>query len=742
MPKEKIYKVAKDLNLSSEALVKVLRDLGYDVKSHMSSMDEPMRKKVEEKMAGDRAAIKKDIHQRKEAEDVKKTKPELLRPLAAGEEKIEEIVPVSIISRVATHLSGEKTFFRLRRKKIRKKPPSRNLDMNIVKQTIAKIGTGDRIPARKKVLRDTGTGEAAGVKIPVLEVSDFMSVAELAALIKQPATEIIKVCFGLGLMVTINQRLDFDTIATVVGEFGFEAKLLEEYMDKSLVPQAPAQPAALGTRPPVVTVMGHVDHGKTSLIDYIRKTRLTEKEVGGITQHIGAYVVDTKQGPITFLDTPGHEAFTAMRARGAKVTDLVILVVAADDGLMPQTVEAIDHIKAARVPLIIAVNKIDLPGAKPDEIKGQLAKHEILVEEWGGKVQFQPISCRTGAGIPDLLEKIHLEAQLLDLKSDRDCRAIGVILEATLDKGRGPVATVLVQKGTLRQGDPFITGQYHGNVRLMLDEFDRTVKEAGPSIPVKVLGLDGMPQSGDSFNVVEDEKVARELAAKRRQAQKERDVRSTRLTTMEDLQSKTQEIRLIIKGDMDGSVEALSSSLQQLSTEKVKVFVTHKSVGAIKESDVMLGVASRAIVIGFHIHPSPEIRKVAAQERVEIRTYRIIYEAIEDIKKAMEDQLAPQIKEVAGGRAEVRQTFHVSKIGTIAGCSVLEGTIKRNARARVLRDTVEILNTKVSSLRHLKDDVRQVEKGQECGITLANYQDIKAGDIIETYETVEVKDTL
>lgn len=579
----------------------------------------------------------------------------------------------------------------------------------------------------------------------VLSVAEYATVAELANLMNVDVSEVISKCIGLGLMVSINQRLDKDTIQLVADEFGYSVEFQEEYAEDLLVDMEDAT-EDLKSRAPIVTIMGHVDHGKTSLLDYIRRANVVAGEAGGITQHIGAYSVELEDGRhITFLDTPGHEAFTAMRARGAQVTDIVVLIVAADDSVMPQTLEAISHAQAAGVPMVVAINKVDKPEANPDRIKQQLADRGVLVESWGGKHQAVEISAKKGINVDKLLEALLLEAELLDLKANPDRNARGTIIEAEVDKGRGPVATVLVQKGTLKIGDPVIAGQYSGRIRAMMDERGHRVKEAGPSTPVQVLGLDGVPTSGDTFVSVDTEQEAREIATKRQQLRREQDFKQARRRfSLDDISQQiaegaVQDLPLIIKGDVDGSVEALGDALLRLSTPEVQVSIVMKSVGEITESDVLLAAASNAIIIGFHVRPNLKARKLAESEGVDIRTYRVIYDTVNEIRAALEGLLAPEKKEEITATVEVREVFKISRVGTIAGCYVQDGKINRNDKVRLLRDGLEVYDGTISSLKRHKDDVREVEQGYECGISLENMNDIKTGDIIEAYRTVEIK---
>src|SRR5438034_1329858 len=584
----------------------------------------------------------------------------------------------------------------------------------------------------------------------LVRVTEFITVSELANILKVPAKEIVGFAFKeLGQMVTINQRLDFDMIELIASAFGFQALREEEYALAASEEPPKEEAGDLKPRAPVVTVMGHVDHGKTSLLDYVRKANVVAGEAGGITQHIGAYQVTLKDGrSITFLDTPGHEAFTAMRARGAQVTDIVVLVVAADDAIMPQTIEAISHAKNAGVPLVVAINKIDLPSANVQKVKQDLLSHAVVLEEFGGTTLATPISAKTGQNVDALLDQILLQAELLDLKANPDRRAHGTVLEATLDPGKGPLATILVQNGTLRGGDDFICGQFSGRVRAMYNERGETVSDAGPSTPVQILGFEGVPEAGDTFSVMADAGAAREIAQKRQRLEREAQHRRTgRVKTLEDFMAERAEggaatLRIIIKADQGGPAEALADALAQLSTPEVKVEVVHRGVGAITDSDVLLAKASGAIIVGFHVRPDSNARASAERERVEIRTYRIIYEAVEEVKAAREGLLTPEKKEVVLGEAEVRQTFKIAKIGTIAGCFVRSGVIPRTARVRVIRDGVEVYEGTIASLKRFKDDVREVRESFECGIGIENFNDVKVGDLIEAYRIEEVARSL
>ena len=581
----------------------------------------------------------------------------------------------------------------------------------------------------------------------ILKMTEFVTVAELATMMNCGVNEIISACMTLGIMVSINQRLDSETITIIAEEFGFEVEFVSAEVEESIVVEEDSE-EDLVSRPPIVTVMGHVDHGKTSLLDFVRKANVIAGEAGGITQHIGAYAVELDGGKkITFLDTPGHEAFTAMRARGAQVTDLAIIVVAADDRVMPQTKEAINHAQAAEIPMIFAINKVDRDTANPDRIRQELAEMNILVEDWGGKFQCQEISAKFGTNVEELLEKVLLESEMLELKANPDKRALGTVVESSLDKGRGYVTNVLVEAGTLRVGDAMLAGQHSGRVKAMFNERGQRVDEAGPATPVSVLGFDGAPNAGDKFNVFEDEKDARAIATKRQQLQREQGVRTQKTVTLEELGRRIEvgefkELNLIIKGDVDGSIEALSDSLQKLSTEKVQVNIIHKAVGQVSDSDVLLASASNAIIIGFQVRPSASARKLAEQEEIQIKLYSIIYKAIEEMRDAMEGLLSAKIEENIVGSAEIRETFKISKVGTIAGCFVTEGKILRSSKVRVIREGVVVYTGTLGSLKRFKDDAKEVLKGFECGLNIDRFNDIKVGDVVEAYEEVEVKQKL
>jgi translation initiation factor IF-2 len=641
-----------------------------------------------------------------------------------------------------------------------KKGKRSSVDQDAVQANIMRTLQGMKGPAGRKgrrtdepTFRDVQAGKLAEEKErekTLIRVNEFISVSELAGGMKVPATQIVQFAFKeLGLMVTVNQRLDFDQIELIASAFGFQAVREDEYAAEAELEETEESPEQMVARPPVVTIMGHVDHGKTSLLDHVRKANIVAGEAGGITQHIGAYHVELPgDKEITFLDTPGHQAFTAMRARGAQVTDIVVLVVAADDQVMPQTVEAISHARNAGVPIIVAINKIDLPTANVQKVKQDLLQHNVVLEEFGGTVLSAEISAKKGTGIDHLLEQVLLQSEILDLKANPSGKGHGTVLEATLDPGKGPLATVLVQRGTLASGDNFICGKFSGRVRALYDERGKVVKEAGPSIPVQILGFEGVPAAGDIFAVVTDAVEAREIAQKRQRLEREaQNRRSARGGTLEDFSRALKEgqvsmLRIIIKADQGGPAEALADALAQLTTSEVRVDVVHRGVGAITESDILLAKASGAIVLGFHVRPDSNARAAAEREQVDVRTYRIIYEAVEDVRNALEGLLKPEERETVLGEAEVLQLFKVSKVGTIAGCTVRSGTIQRTAKARVVRDGTSVYTGALASLKRFKDDVREVREGLECGIGIENFNDLKVGDRIESFRMEEVKRTL
>jgi len=621
-----------------------------------------------------------------------------------------------------------------------------------IKDTLARLsnqGGKSKSSKNRKIKRESIAQKrqeellAAEMDDKILKLTEFVTVSELAIMMNVQATQVISACMSLGIFASINQRLDAETIQIVADEFGFETEFISADVQDSIAVVEDA-PEDLLPRSPIVTVMGHVDHGKTSLLDRIRNANVTSGEAGGITQHIGAYSVTLADGrKLTFLDTPGHEAFTAMRARGAQVTDIAIILVAADDDVMPQTKEAISHAQAAGVPMIFAINKIDKPGANPEKIREQLSQMNILVEEWGGKYQCQEISAKQGLYIPELLEKILLEAELLELKANPNKNAVGTVIESSLDKGKGYVTNMLVQTGTLRIGDVVLVGRHYGKIRAMQDEHGNSLKIAGPSVPVAVLGINGAPSAGDKFHVLDDEREAKGLASKREQLYREQGLRTNKHITLDEIGRRLaigdfKELNLIVKGDVDGSIEALSDALLGLSTNEIQVNIVHKGVGAISEADINLASASNAIILGFQVRPSLSARKLAESEQIDIRLYSVIYKAIEEIKSAMEGMLSPDIEEQIIGTAEIRETFDITKVGTIAGCYVVDGIIKRSAKVRVIRDGIVIHNGVLGSLKRFKDDVREVKNNYECGLNIDKYNDIQIGDLVEAYEEVEV----
>ncbi len=638
---------------------------------------------------------------------------------------------------------------------VKKEEPTEADIQKQVRETLEKLqgksskGKGAKYRRNKRDARREHTEaelEAQTLDNKILKVTEFVTVSEVATMMDVPVTNIISSCMMLGMMVTMNQRLDAETLVIVAEEFNYKVEFIGAEVEESIV-EVVDNPEDLVLRAPIITVMGHVDHGKTSLLDYIRKANIVDGESGGITQHIGAYSVNVGDQKIAFLDTPGHEAFTAMRARGAQVTDLVIIVAAADDDVMPQTKEAISHAQAAGVPIIFAINKIDKPNANPDNVKTQLSSMNLLIEEWGGNIQSQDISAKTGTGIEELLEKVLLEAEVLELKANPNKNAVGTVVEAQLDKGRGYLTTILVQAGTLKIGDYILAGKNSGKVKAMFDDKGNKLKEAGPSTPVSILGLDGAPQAGDKFNVFDDEREAKQIASKRSQLQREQSVRTQKTLTLDEIGRRIalgdfKELNIILKGDVDGSVEALTDSFQKLSTEEIQVNILHKGVGAITESDVLLATASDAIIVGFNVRPQGNARVVADREEVDIRTYSIIYDAINDLKDAMEGMLSPVMKEEISGTVEIREIYKISKVGNIAGCMVMSGKIFKDSQIRIIRDGIVVHDGTLTALKRFKDDVREVAKGFDCGIQIKNYNDIVEGDVIEAYKEVAVKKKL
>ncbi len=676
------------------------------------------------------------------------------KPVVAGERR--KLVVTKNIGGNAPAGGGGGDKSKLKKRPLMKKEVSEEDVQKQIKDTLARLttkGTKSKGSKYRKDKRQLVSDKAAAqlerdeADHNILKVTEYVSVNELATMMDASVTAVISTCMSLGLFVSINQRLDAETMAIVADEFGFKVEFVSAEIQVA-IEEEPDTPEMLLPRAPVVTVMGHVDHGKTSLLDHIRSTNVIAGEAGGITQHIGAYHVKLKNGrEITFLDTPGHEAFTAMRARGAQVTDIAIIIIAADDNIMPQSIEAINHAAAASVPIVFAINKIDKNGANPEKIKEQLAGMNYLVEDWGGKYQSQDISAKSGLNVDLLLEKILLEAEMLELKGNPNKRATGTVIESTLDKGRGYVCTVLVQNGTLHVGDVILAGQYYGHVKAMYNERNQRIDAAGPAEPVIILGLDGAPQAGDKFNGMENERDARNIANKREQLAREQGLRTTKHITLDEIGRRIaignfQELNLIVKGDVDGSIEALSDALIKLSTEEIQVNVIHKAVGAISESDIMLATASNAIIVGFQVRPSVSARKIAEKEQIDIRLYSIIYDAINEIKAAMEGMLSPEIREEITGTAEVMEAFDITKVGTIAGCIVRDGRIFRKDKIRVIRDGIVIYTGTLGSLKRFKDDVKEVNKGYECGLNIDNYNNVKAGDFIEAFTLTEVAKTL
>jgi translation initiation factor IF-2 len=746
--KIRVYEVARRFAVSSEAMVNLLKDMDVPVKNHMSSIDDETVAKIEAKFEAEKEAVKHaQEEKKKKLEEAKKKRRRRRAAAAPKEEEAKSAAPAKAPSQPSSQKSApaKRPEGRKRRRRRRRKVDQKAVEENI-RKTMAKIE--GRTTRKRQRPKKQEVEIAKEEPENLVKVTEFVSAGELADLIEVPVNKIIATCMELGLMVTINQRLDFDTISLICEEFGFAAQRQDAFVIEE-PEEEEEETGELVSRPPVVTVMGHVDHGKTSLLDHIRHANVIAGESGGITQHIGAYEVAVDgDRSLTFLDTPGHEAFTAMRARGAQVTDIVILVVAADDSVMPQTIEAIDHARAAGVPVVVAINKTDLPDARSEKVKQALTDHNVVVEEFGGEVLCAEVSAKTGDGIDELMEKVLLQAEVLDLQGNPQRSARGVVVEAELDRGMGPLATILVTAGTLKVGESFICGVFDGKVRALLDERGRNVKEAGPSTPVRVLGFNGVPEVGDSFAVLGEDREARDMAQQRQRLQREQGFRRTKEpTALEDLYEQVRageegRLNLILKGDVGGSVEALADELEKISAEEVRVEVLHRGVGAITERDVVLAAASDAIVIGFHVRPDTRARAAAEREGVDIRLYKVIYEVTEDVRKAMEGLLTPEEREVVLGSAEIRETFKVPRVGTVAGCFVADGTIPRTAKVRVVRDGVEIYQGVIGSLRRFKDDVREVREGFECGINVEGFNDVKVGDVIEAFTIEEVQRTL
>ncbi|MBI4725816.1 translation initiation factor IF-2 [candidate division TA06 bacterium] len=800
----KVFEAAKDLKMSGKALLAILQELNFNVKTMMSVITDDMIASAKQRLEQGKQDVKREQEQQKKIQEKKEAsvkaeanaqmvapptpvivskvdypkefsepypeapkgiKPGVPRPGAprpgtpytrtprpggsfAGAPRLGALRPIGARPQsVRPPMTEEDSEQRRRRRRRRKKKEKRPvLDQAVVaatvKQTMAAIQRGKARRSYKFKDKEEVQGQEAPEQ--VVRLPEYSSISDLSHAMGVKPSEVVAKALGLGIMATINQRLDLDTLATIADDFGYVVEEMEEFTPGDPQDQKNAEPMNLKPRPPVVTVMGHVDHGKTSLLDRIRKSSVAEGEFGGITQHIGAYEVKAGKSSITFLDTPGHAAFTAMRARGAQVTDIVILVVAASEGVMPQTQEAIDHAQAAKVPVIVAINKMDLLDADPLRIKQDLSKQNLAPEDWGGKTIYVEVSAKTGANIDKLLEMVLLQAEMMDLKADPDYQPRGVVIESRLDKGKGILATVLVQQGTLQKGQPFVAGNFNGKIRAMYGERGNLVAKAGPSSAAVIQGFNGAPMVGDVFQVMDNESAARELALKRQQLKREQEFRPGKKVTLDGLYDQMlageiKELKLIVKGDAGGSVEAIADSVFKMSTDQLKIAVIHKGVGAITESDVLLAEASRAIIIGFHVRPEERARELAEREGVDIRTYNIIYDALEDIKKAQTGMLAPVFKESVQGRVEVRETYKISGVGTIAGCFVLSGSIARNNKVRLLRDNVEVFGGKLASLKRFKDDVREVQNGFECGLGLDGFNDIKKGDIVESYIVEEVK---
>lgn len=709
MAKIRIHELAKELKINSKDLVAQLNQMGYSVKNHMSTIEE------------------NDVGQIRRALKVKGT----IEKKSKGPKDYK---------RDKSHDDSEKDY---RKRAQARKEELRQKKEQDQRKILAKIQNTLRSKHKKK-RKDSNRSED-NIEVKKIVIEEQITVQELANRMHLNASEVIKKLIDLGVMATINQVIDSDTATLVAAEFGIDTEVRDEMEElEAALNDLPDNPEDLRPRPPVITVMGHVDHGKTSLLDCIRHTNVIATEAGGITQHIGAYQVETKGKKITFLDTPGHEAFTTMRARGAQVTDIAVLVVAADDGVMPQTVEAINHAKAANVPIVVAINKIDKPDANPDHVKQQLAEYGLVPEEWGGNTICVPVSAKKGTGIDQLLEMLLLVAEMEELKANPFCPARGTVIEAELDKGRGPVATVLIQKGTLSVGDHILVGTTYGRVRAMTDFKGRRIKKALPGTPVAILGLSDVPDAGDMLYAVDDEKTARQIAEKRLDKKRQMENVVPEKVTLDDLfnqikEGKVKELNLVVKADVHGSVEALIQALSKLSDKEVRINIIHSGVGAVTETDVMLASASNALIIGFNVRPDSNAKKAAETQNVEIRLYRVIYEVIDDIKAALEGMLEPIYKEVSIGRAEVREIFHIPKVGTIAGCNVIEGKVVRNGNVRLIREGVVVYEGKIESLKRFKNDAREVVQGHDCGIGLDKFQDIKIGDILEVYEMEEIK---
>lgn len=729
--KKRIYQLAKDYKISSNAMLSILKELKFQPKSHMSIATTPMVAAIKKKYDQSKQEAKKEMQQRaKVREAVDKASSTRIGYIKVDDAK-------SSVAGIMRKIEKKQ-----KRKDRRKRKNRHTVDSTVVaktfKSTMADLQTTKQ---KKKYHKDGGTEDTEAVNRNLLEISEFMSLAELAKLMDKKPAELITKLFQMGMMATINQRLDMDTLEMISAEFDFEVTQMAEVGDTAREEEVSDN---LVHRAPIVTIMGHVDHGKTSVLDYLRNTNIVAGEAGAITQHIGAYEVGQDDSRITFIDTPGHEAFTAMRARGTQITDIIILVVAADDGVQPQTVEAIDHARAASVPIIVAINKIDKPNANPEKIRTQLSNHNILSEEWGGKTIMVEISAKTGDGIDELLKMILLQAEMMDLQADPEIRGQGVIIDSRLEKGRGPVITVLIQRGRCFIGNSIVAGMQFGRIRTITNDRSQQLKRIGPSRPAQITGLNGVPQAGDSFIVVENDQKAKEISGKRSQIKRLQEAHLTHggAITLDKIfdrikEGQIKELRLIIKGDVDGSVEVLSDTLGKIATDEVKTNIIHQSVGAITESDILLATASDAIIIGFQVSTDIRARELAKNEKVDLRQYSIIYEAENDIRKALEGLLSPEVKEVFVGSAEVRDIFRVKKFGTIAGCYIREGRVMRKDKCRLVRDGKIIYTGTLSSLKRFKDDAKEVKEGFECGIGIENYDDVKVGDTIELIEITE-----
>ncbi|NIM03717.1 translation initiation factor IF-2 [bacterium] len=723
----KVKELAKELNISSKKLLAKASELKIKVKSPGDSLTSQEAKKVKSSFASNKkkkVPVKKKVSAKKvTTKAVKKKTVKVKKKKAPITRRRKVIKPVVAKEKPSAIPAVE------RKRAVEEKVPQKTTPVV------------EEVKKEEKVVPEVGKKiEKEKVAVPpakVVKIDETTTVSELASKMEVKVSELIKKLMSQGILATINQRLDIDTATIAAGEFGFGIEVVPLYGEE-LLEEKKEDESLLKPRPPIVTIMGHVDHGKTSLLDAIRESKIISKESGGITQHIGAYHVSVDKGDIVFLDTPGHEAFTAMRARGAQVTDIIVLVVAADEGARPQTIEAIDHARAAGVPILVAVNKIDLPNANVEKVKQELSQYNLVSEDWGGKTIFVEVSAKEKIGLDNLLEMILLEAEMLELKANPDKKARGTVIEARLDKQRGPVATVLVQSGRLEVSDPFVSGFSAGKVRAMIDDRGRKVRSISPSMPAEVLGFSSLPQAGDRFYALESDRAAREISEIRQRTRREEILSRRKRVTLEDLHEqialgKLKELKIIVKADVQGSVEALCDSLQKLSTHEITLNVVHRGVGGITESDVMLGAASNAIIIGFNVRPAPSAEELAEKEGVDIHTYRVIYEAVEETKKAMEGLLEPEYKEVPLGRAEVKRTFRIPRVGMIAGCSVAKGKISRQSKVRLLRDNVIIYEGKISSLKRFKDDVREVDAGFECGVGLENFSDIKENDILEAF---------